>query len=59
MLSKQLDNKSVARLILSLYPLPSFLLFRERECKIIMMIKWKFVACVIMGFPADIPGHYK
>lgn len=32
---------------------------RERKCRIIMMIKWKFVACVIVGFSADIPGHYK
>lgn len=46
MLSKQLDNKSAASLFLAL--------FSERECKIIMMIKWKFVACVIVGFPVDI-----
>lgn len=51
------------KLSLSLSPsLPAFPLpyssFVKRECKIIM-IKWKFVACVIIGFPNDIPGHYE
>lgn len=64
MLSKQLDNiKCVARIVrslsLSVCPLSvcvacSLRCEKENAERIIMMIKWKFVACVIIGFPADI-----